>query len=386
MRVGQLVDRLSERSGGVPELAAGIARAAAGGFESHVFGIADGEPPGPRWAAAQVHAARGLGPRGLALAPSLPGRLLAAELDLLHAHGLWTPQSVVTLLWAARRRRPYVVSPHGMLHAWALARSRARKAAAAALYERRRLRRAACVHVLGAFEADTARAFAGPVTVCEIPAAVDLPAEPLVTAPPAWAETDRRVLLYLGRIHPKKGLAGLLRALARVRAADAARAAPWRLVIAGWDEAGHSDELRRRADELGLGAAVVFAGPVTRAARASAYASADACVLPSSSEGLPLTVLEAWAHGRPVLMTDACHLPCGFEAEAALRVTGDADGDARVLSALFAMGEGDRRAMGGRGRALVERRFSWPVTGRQYLDLYSWLLGGGPAPAFVRRA
>jgi poly(glycerol-phosphate) alpha-glucosyltransferase len=385
MRVAQVLDGVSTRNGGVFEVAWGVARAASGRFESHVFGVEDGPRPAPGRGVA-VHASRALGPRRLALAPALGRRLLEADLDLLHAHGLWSPQALWTLLWARRTRRPYLVSPHGMLDPWALRRSRARKRMAAALYERRRLEGAACVHVLGGFEREALRSFGVQGPVCEIPGAVDLPAGGPAAAPAPWEasiETGRPVLLYLGRLHPKKGLVSLLPAFAGARSRAPGLAEPWRVAVAGWDEGGHRSDLSRLARALGLERALAFTGPLTGPDRDAAYAAADAFVLPSLSEGLPLTVLEAWAHRLPVLMTEACHLPCGFSAGAALALSGDARADAAVLASLFSTSAEDRREMGRRGRALVEERFSWEVVGRQYTAVYSWLLGGGPTPGCV---
>jgi glycosyltransferase involved in cell wall biosynthesis len=83
-------------------------------------------------------------------------------------------------------------------------------------------------------------------------------------------------------------------------------------------------------------------------------------------------------------MTDACHLPAGFEAGAAMRVGEGATGAAAALGELFSTSATDRLAMGARGQALVERRFSWPVVARQFLEVYGWLAGGGSPPACVR--
>ena len=389
MKVAQLVDVVSSSGGGVFELAWGVAQAAAcGRLASHLYGIADGAFPTEDPGQVTVHAARPIGPRALYFAPSLLPRLMRGQVDLLHAHGLWTPQALVTRLWSARTRRPYVVSVHGMLDPWALHRSRVRKRLVAALYERGRLRGAACVHALGPFETAALRAFGVAGAVCEIPGAVELPPE-ASSGPPPWPaplEAGRPVLLYLGRLHPKKGLLLLLAGFARARQRAPESAAAWRLAIAGWGEEGQAATLARLAAELGIGADVILIGPLRGAARGAVYRASQAYVLPSLSEGLPLTVLEAWAERLPVLMTDACNLPCGFEAAAAVRMGPGADGVAAALLELFSMSDADRQAMGRRGRALVERRFSWPVVGPQFVEVYSWLAGGGARPASVRGA
>ncbi len=119
----------------------------------------------------------------------------------------------------------------------------------------------------------------------------------------------------------------------------------WRLVIAGWDDRGHEASLKQLCRELGLpfsditagaigesfpdernGASVVFAGPAFGASKRRLYEIADAFILPSHSEGLPMAVLEAWAAGLPVLMTEACNLPEGLEVAAAIRIDGGIPG------------------------------------------------------------
>ena len=106
-------------------------------------------------------------------------------------------------------------------------------------------------------------------------------------------------------------------------------------------------------------------------------------MLPSLSEGLPLAVLEAWSYGLPVLMTEACNLPEGFAAGAALPIGTDRAGIAAGLRQLFALSDAERRDMGARGRALVRERFTWASVGEQMTAVYEWVLGGGPPPSCV---
>ncbi len=191
------------------------------------------------------------------------------------------------------------------------------------------------------------------------------------------------MLLFLGRLHPKKGLLNLVRAWAEVQADRPAGAADWVLVIAGWDQGGHEARLRRLIDELGAAGTVRLVGPQFGDQKAASLAFADAFVLPSVSEGLPVAVLEAWSFSLPVLMTDACNLPEGFAAGAALRIEPDPAPMAEALRSLIAMSDADRQAMGTHARALVRERFQWSEIARQMKSIYEWLLGGGPAPACV---
>jgi poly(glycerol-phosphate) alpha-glucosyltransferase len=98
-----------------------------------------------------------------------------------------------------------------------------------------------------------------------------------------------------------------------------------------------------------------------------------------------MVVLEAWANGKPVVMTPQCNLPEGFQSEAAIRVETEVESVAAGLRTLCSMTDLERASMGERGEALVRRRFVWPVIARELGEVYDWMLGGGPAPACVRK-
>jgi poly(glycerol-phosphate) alpha-glucosyltransferase len=235
--------------------------------------------------------------------------------------------------------------------------------------------------------------------------------------------SQRKVLLYLGRIHPKKGLVNLLRAWSKVQSgkgsalgsSPSALSAPeWVLAIAGWDQGGHEAELKRLCDELGIkwsdvrehrepnsisafsfqDFSICFLGPLFGRDKESAYANCDAFILPSYSEGLPMVVLEAWAYGKPVLMTPECNLPEGFAANAALRIEQSAAGrgqraeDRRSiedgLRQLLAARDSELAALGANGRALVAEKFTWPKIAADMLSVYRWVVGGGSPPDCIQ--
>jgi poly(glycerol-phosphate) alpha-glucosyltransferase len=155
-------------------------------------------------------------------------------------------------------------------------------------------------------------------------------------------------------------------------------------MIAGWDEGGHEAELRQLVEALKLGEAVHFVGPQFDSQKAASLAFADGFVLPSLSEGLPMAVLEAWAHRVPVLMTSQCNLPEGFAADAALEIALEADRMAEGIAAFLGLPEVERRAIGDRGRRLVEERFAWHGIATQMAKVYRWLVEGAQRPAWVR--
>jgi poly(glycerol-phosphate) alpha-glucosyltransferase len=125
---------------------------------------------------------------------------------------------------------------------------------------------------------------------------------------------------------------------------------------------------------LGLAESVVFAGPAFGNKKAELMRRASVFVLPSFSEGLPMAVLEAWSYGLPVLMTDECHLREGFDANAAVRATPHpASLTAGLTKLLIDMDAAARSDMGERGRALVQRKFTWPRIGEDMVAVYQGL-------------
>jgi poly(glycerol-phosphate) alpha-glucosyltransferase len=151
---------------------------------------------------------------GFGYAPGLAD-LLDADVDLAYAATLWKYPSWAVLNWQKKTRKPVVVAPHGSLDAWALNNSRWKKRVAAWLFKDEQLRRAICFRALCTAEADAIRAYGLQQRIEVIPNGVELP-EKLTTEDTESTEGRRR-LLFLGRIHPKKGLVGALRAWADIQ-------------------------------------------------------------------------------------------------------------------------------------------------------------------------
>lgn len=389
MRVGVLTASVSRQAGGlfwsVRSLALETKRS---GSHVEVFSVGDqfAGADAPQWGdiGLNVHSRRG--PRAFGYAPGLGEKLEAAALDVVHTHGLWMYPSVVASRWAARDGRPLVVSPRGMLDPWAVKNAAWKKRMAGWLFENRHLRQAACLHALNEAEYQAIRSYGLTNPVAVIPNGVDLPSAGDEPVEPVWASglEARQILLFLGRLHPKKGLANLLQAWARVGRQAPAGIGAWHLAVAGWDQGGHETALRTKAETLGIGETVSFIGPQFGAEKTASLARADAFILPSFSEGLPIAVLEAWAHRLPVLMTPQCNLPEGFDAGAAMEIATDADSIAEGLAEFFGMTTEERLAMGDRGRRLVAERFDWSSAASRMSDVYAWILGRGERPACVR--
>jgi len=353
------------------------------GTDVHVVALDDGRraTDPSDWSGGPYSALPIRGPTALGYAPKMLHRLQELNASIAHTHGMWTYPSRTVSEWSSRTGRPYVLSPHGMLDPWALHNARWKKTIAAWLYENAHLRRASCLHALCEAEAQAMRRFGLTNPMCIIPNGVALPpAEPRDNQLP-WNHIihgDANVMLFLGRLHPKKNLLSLLDAWSK--AADE----QWHLVIAGWDQGDHQKRLKAAIDRHRLNKRVHILGPLFGRDKDLALRHAHAFVLPSLSEGLPMAVLEAWSYGLPVLMTEACNLPQGFQVSAAARLAPDPGDMAHDLGSFLNLGRSHLKEMGRNGRRLVETHFSWSHVAREMLAVYDWLVNNGERPSTVR--
>jgi poly(glycerol-phosphate) alpha-glucosyltransferase len=419
MKVAQLAFSLSSRAGGIFEIQVGLSLALKTmGVDMVALGLQDDltQRDAFRWGDIPTMCIPVYGPRFFGYAKGFDSALENSTPDICHLHTLWMYPGIAMKNWSRRHNRPYMVTPNGMLEPWALANSGWKKKLAGFFYEKAILQGAACLQANTMKEADDFRAYGLEQRVEVVPNGVDLPEMGNAESRNAGkVKEGKKRLLFLGRIHPKKGLVGALRAWAELRNSPSAirDSAEWQFVIAGWDQGGHEAELKALSGELGLkvfsfqssvlsgldddlklnsyklktpspeaeDADVLFFGPAFGEEKDALLRSADAFVLPSFSEGLPMSVLEAWSYGLPVVMTPECNLPEGFAKQAALEIRSGEGGFQgsdfsfqQGLRSLLEMSDRERAAMGMMGRRLVEDRFTWPKVAEQMKEVYESLL------------
>lgn len=388
MSIGIVTRSLTRTAGGILPTVREHARGLTAGGRRRVgvYGLAEpGEPDDAgSWAGVDTRRCDVVGPRSFGWSRQLRAHLSNADHDILHLHGLWTYPSVAVDRWRRATRRPTVISPHGMLDAWALANSAWKKRLVRWLFEDRNLADAACLHALNAAEARAIRSLGLRNPIAVIPNGVHLPAGLGVKGASSMpGGAARRTLLFLGRLHAKKGLREAIEAWSIVVARSPEIARTWEFVVAGWDDRGHAAELRALIAARGLAQHVRIVGPLFDAAKDDALRQAAAFILASHSEGLPTSVLEAWAYGLPAFVTDACNLPDGFAHGAAFRITTAPVQIAAVLAARLA--EPSTLAHAGQnGRRLVEKSYRWQGVIDALASVYAWLMDGDE-PAVLYR-
>jgi D-inositol-3-phosphate glycosyltransferase len=183
-----------------------------------------------------------------------------------------------------------------------------------------------------------------------------------------------RVLLFVGRLTPIKGLETLLRALAAVSLGSASPSI--HLVVVGGEKGGHDDtpSLRRLAAELGVSDRVDFRGQLPQDALPEYYRAADLCLMPSRYESFGMVALEAMASGIPVVASRVGGLAVTVQdgVTGVLVPEGDVDALARAVGSL--LGDERRRQLLGLQAVEWARRFGWPCVARQVVELYGELV------------
>lgn len=373
LRVLHSTFSLTRKGGGVYEVLKDLTQqqSRSGDLSLKVVGPADDDYQPGEWSCESA-AYPVLGPRAYGYSTELRQHYRSFEPDLAHLHGIWMHYSRVNLQDCIKEDRPYVVSPHGMLDRWALQNSRWKKRVVRCLFEDRHLKNATCLHALCDSEAVEFRRLGLKAPICVIPNGVTIP--PRTSMAPKWQfETGRPVMLFLSRLHPKKGLLEFLSAWHKTR--DLWKSENWGFAIAGWDQSGYQQRVQEQIAALGLESDVELIGPVFGEEKTATLQNASAFVLPSFSEGLPVSILEAWAAKLPVVMTDQCNLPIGFSSGAAVQVSHEPTGLLTGMSKFFDMSQQERASMGMSGRDLVESHFTWRKVAAKYLSLYHELTG-----------
>lgn len=296
-----------------------------------------------------------------------------SRIDIVHDHGLWLPSNHAVASVCRTLGLPRVVSPHGMLSDDALNYGGVKKFLAWKLFQWRDLQSSAAICVTSTQEADQVQGMRLGRPIAVIPPGIELPALRIGTA----RGSGRKVALFLGRIHPMKGLLNL------VRAWDSVRPQGWRVVIAGPDESGHQKTVQDAIDRANLGDVFEFAGPAYNTAKSNLYETASLFVLPSFSENFGMSIAEALAYELPVITTVGTpwksiqQQGCGWWVNATSNDLADAIRKAASLP------EAELKSMGRRGRVLIQRDFDWSKIAPQFISLYRWLLGYEQLPEHV---
>lgn len=293
--------------------------------------------------------------------------------DIIHNNSLWMMPNVYPGWVTAGTTVPLVVSPRGTFSQWAMKRSRSVKFLFWHALQKRALAHTALFHATAESEFEDIRrvGFRQPVAV--IPNGIDV--HPVSEPPPS----SERTLLFLGRVHPVKGIDLLLKAWSVLHASFP----EWRLRIVGPGSESYVADLKKLAVSLAA-ERVDFSGPLYGHEKLRAYKDASLFVLPTHSENFGMAIAEALASGRPVITTKGAPWSALVDHRAGWWIDLGVEPLKRALQDAMRKDPSDLAAMGARGRAWMERDFSWDQIAAQMIESYRWVREGGTPPAWIR--
>ena len=333
-----------------------------------------------------------------------------AQFDIVHIHGIWDPRLHNVAKMCRAAKIPYIIAPRGMLEPWSLKQKWLKKRIVRFLYQDKDLKCAAALHATAESEAEQFRklGFRNPVVIS--PNGVNVPGNFNRVERAEHVDRERKRVLFVSRMHPKKGVLELVEAWGRlgVRSQElGVRAWVVELVytLNGEFEREYEAKVKARILELGMSYQdadgsvyrnsstpslphsstspnFIFTGPLNDDAKWDAYDRADLFVLPTYSENFGIVVAEALWVGVPVITTKGTpwseleEYKCGkwidLPAEGSNPSTWEALDEALV--SVMAMSDAERGEMGKRGKRLVEEKYTWEAVCKAMVDGYKKLL------------
>lgn len=306
-------------------------------------------------------------------------RLILKEASFVHIHGVWEPILKTAARIAQAHAVPYCVQPHGMLDVWSMAQKRLKKRLALLLGYRKMLNAASFILGLNVDEVTLLEPLRLKPRSVVIPNGIFLEEFSKLPEKGFFAQykpqlRGKRIVLFLSRLHTKKGLDILARAFSLLVQSHP----DVDLVVAGPD-GGARAGLLSLIQQLKITERVHLVGPLYGDDKLRALVDASCFCLPSRQEGFSVAITEAMACGLPVVISDACHFPEVESARAGLVVSLD---PAQVSYGLAAILDNPTMAlnMGRNGQYLVRDRYTWPRIAERAIQGYTSSINRIEAP------
>mgnify|MGYP005845932225 CR=1 FL=1 len=282
--------------------------------------------------------------------------------DVVHVNCCWMPQSAWTQKWAQQAGYKVVLTPHGMLEPWIISRHYwTRKVPALWLYQKQAVVDADYLHATAESEKQNLLRLGYNDRIAVIANGIDVEE---ITMKTCWKR--KKTILFLSRIHVKKGIEFLLEAVAALKA----QLYGYTVRIAGEGEENYIRQLQERVQQLDITEMIDFCGGVYGDKKWELFREADLFVLPTYSENFGIVVAEALACGTPVLTTKGTPWAelesenCGWWIDL------DKSSMVKALLSFLECTENELESMGQKGRKLVEAKYSTGKIAMDMMNLY----------------
>lgn len=290
--------------------------------------------------------------------------------DIIHIHGLWVSAVHLACVIARQKKIPYIIAPRGMLEPWAINYKKWKKIIALFLYQREDLKKAGVLHATSEKEKSQIQLLGFSQKIVVSPNIIMFPES---TPSCIIREDGKKIILFLSRIHPVKGLLILVEAAFHLK--KMGLLSEWHVEYAGPDYELHLKEVQGRIASLGLENDFSYLGNLDDEHKWGAYSRADLFVLPTYSENFGVVILEALYAGIPVITTKGTPWEeleieqCGKWIDIGVEPL------VVALQELMSLSDCEREIMGENGRKLVERQYTWEGVAEKMCKAYDGILG-----------
>jgi glycosyltransferase involved in cell wall biosynthesis len=303
---------------------------------------------------------------------------------ILHTHNLWNYICYISLKISQKYNLPLIVSIRGSLYKWSLEQSKWKKLIAWALFQKRVLQNASCIHVTEMKELEAVRDLQIKTPIAIIPNGINLEEfKGLKTKNDAKSslglKNDKKYILFISRLHPKKGIEFLINSWINI----ANTYQDWDLLIVGPEYNKHYvDDLRSKIIDSQLSERVVFTGMLEGDERLDSFAASSLFVLPSYSENFGVAIAEAMAAKLPIITTHGTPWKEINIYKAGWWVELNQDNIDYALNQALACSEHELGLKGLNGLRLIEK-YEWKYQATKMKELYEYIINGKHKPDFL---
>ena len=304
----------------------------------------------------------------LGYSKELKAILKKSNSDLYHGHGLWEVSVHQMVKEAIEKNTPYILTPRGMLEPWSLEQGKLKKQLALKLFQYKDLAKASCIHATAPMEVESIRTLGLKNPIAMIPNGVQIDEFPSILPEKS---TQKKKILFLSRIHVKKGIENLIEAWSLI---DEKNRSDWKIEIVGNGDDVYIQTLKEEINFKKLSSQIEIKKPVFGEEKIKLFREASLFVLPTFSENFGIVIAEALASYTPVITTkgtpweDLNDFNCGWWIEIGVKSLKE------TIEQAINLNENKLLEMGVNGRKLIEDKYSMDSVGKQMLELYEWVL------------
>lgn len=316
--------------------------------------------------------------------------ILAEKFDLIQMQSIWAKSYHQVAQIARKHNIPYLITPRGMLEPWSLSQKKWKKKIALMLYQMNDLQKAACIFTTAEMEAQHVRELGVKVPMSVIPNGIETDGYACRTS----MEGVKKQILFLSRVHVKKGIELLIDAFAHLHKDFS----EWSVVIVGNGETDYIESLKQKVKSLKLENCINILPPVFGDAKTKLYQQSSLFCLPSYSENFGMVIAEAMSCGVPTITTNGTpwQLLNGDYTTmgASLDMLGDdqrtgwcielsVENLEKTLREAMSIDPVALYKMGQRGSRMINENFNYRSVAKKTRRLYEWIVNGGQEPEFI---